>query len=120
MGGKPTGYYILDADGETPVPCDDILEWARWFEYARRHVARDDLRENDEHVRVSTVFLGFDHRLTPRTEAPLAPLLWETMVFGGSRDREQHRYTSCRDALENHQRIVAELARNIYDDENVT
>lgn len=88
-------YFILDARGE-PVDCD-LLTWARWMETAERHVA-------DDHVgtfRVSTVFLGFDHRILG--EGP--PLLWETMIFGPRHhqlDSRQRRYSSRAAALEGH------------------
>ena len=65
-----TGRYILE--GRTPVPCPDLLGWARWLETADRRVA---LTEH-ELFRVSTVFLGLDHRFG---RGP--PLLFETMVF---------------------------------------
>lgn len=32
--------YVLAADGRTPVECDDILVWAKWFETASRLVRR--------------------------------------------------------------------------------
>lgn len=49
---------------------------------------------------VSTVFLGLDHSYG---KGP--PILWETMVFGGSmRDEYMERYTSEQEALEGHER----------------
>lgn len=66
------GRYILK--DKTPVPCDDISEWCRWFETANRHVAISDIDE----AHVSTVFLGLDHRFG-KGEA----LLFETMIFHG-------------------------------------
>jgi hypothetical protein len=68
--------YILD--GKTPVPCNDLLAWARWFETADRHVGRDQIGP----YLVSTVFLGLDHRFG--RNGP--PLLFETMTFGADAD----------------------------------
>jgi hypothetical protein len=67
-------YWRLD--GHKPVPCS-LKEWALLYEKDRewRRVAATDLPGN---VRVSTVFLGLDHRFGD--EGP--PVLFETMVFG--------------------------------------
>lgn len=64
---------------------DDVLEWARWYETADRHVADTYIGAR----RVSTVFLSIDHAFTGGP-----PVLWETMVFGGRYDCNMSRYTS--------------------------
>lgn len=92
------GNYIL-VDGE-PVQEPDILKWGRWLEDADRVVARLKIAEG---VEVSTVFLGLDHSFT--NDGP--PLLYETMVFGGSRDQEMERYATLEDAQHGHDRMVA-------------
>lgn len=92
--------YILDNDGN-PVQETDLRAWSNWYETASRRVA---LYEH-EHVKVSTVFLGMDHRLI----GPGPPVLWETMVFGGEYDDEQERYTSREAALAGHARWVAKV-----------
>jgi hypothetical protein len=88
--------FILDAAGE-PVPCDDLLAWAQWFESggrASRTLASDDIHGSH----VSTVFLALDHSFGRGL-----PVLWETFVFGGPLDGEMERYTSKADALAGHQ-----------------
>lgn len=92
--------YVLDADGK-PLPCEDLLAWARWYEDADRLVALDEPVPGQK---VSTVFLGLDHQFG---KGP--PVLWESMVFGGPLDGEQERYTSRVAALEGHQRLVARV-----------
>ncbi len=87
-----TDKYILDADGK-PQCCDDLMAWARWFETANLHVAETHFGD----VRVSTVFLGLDHSFG---SGP--PLLFKSMVFGGTLDGEQERYTSRADAEAGH------------------
>lgn len=82
--------YILD--GKTPVRCDDLMTWANWFEKANRHVANDKL-PND--VRVSTIFLGLDHRFGDEGDEPI---LFETMIFGGQHDQFQDRYCTWAEA----------------------
>lgn len=89
--------YILDEAGD-PVREDDILAWALWFSAADRTIGRAECAGG---VTVSTVFLGLDHRMGPG-----APLLFETMVFGGPMDEEQERYTRRAAALEGHARWV--------------
>jgi hypothetical protein len=93
-------HYVLDESGE-PVQEPDLSAWARWFEGAERHVAQDLVGE----VRVSTVFLGTDHRW--RGTGP--PVLWESMVFGGPLDGEQERYPSKKDAARGHAALVARV-----------
>jgi hypothetical protein len=103
-----TDRYILDEHGQ-PVPCEDLATWAQWFETADRRVAQD-LDEGDagKKVRVSTVFLGLDHRFG---DGP--PILWETLVFGGALDGEMARYTSLADALAGHQAMCARVSETI-------
>ena len=67
-------WYKLD--GRTPVPCS--REEAEVLLGQPPHVA-DEMIED---VRVSTVFLVLDHSILNRT----APVLFETMAFGGPVD----------------------------------
>lgn len=100
------GTYILNDDGE-PVPCYDMRKWGEWFETARekRRVAWTDLEEMGV---ISTVFLGLDHHFGPIND-PLtyAPILWETMVFGGPCAHDMQRYSSREAALRGHEEFVA-------------
>ena len=86
--------YILD--GHTPVPVDDLIEWAKFFE-GNRHVASDMVGN----VRISTVFLGLDH-----SYGSGPPLLFESMIFGGSLDREQRRYSTWDQAERGHAELL--------------
>jgi hypothetical protein len=95
-------YFTLGEDGEpVPVPGDDIREWAQWFESADRKIAHEDLPDD---VAVSTVFLGINHNYTGG-----APVLFETMIFGGPWDQYQWRYTLRTEAERGHAAIVAKL-----------
>lgn len=110
-------HYIPDENGEPRVAT--MEEWGEWFNTAEdRHVAETFT----ELTRVSTVFLGIDHRFTG--EGP--PILWETMVF----DRHPHlhemfgelrevfedldmwRWSSLADAKKGHAEIVMDIIRN--------
>ena len=88
--------YILN--GKTPVLCTNIHEWARWFKNADRQVART---ENAD-ICISTVFLGLNHQFGDG-----APLLFETLVFGGEYDGDCDRYTTWEGAERGH-RIMCE------------
>lgn len=92
--------YILD--GHNAVPVDDLLEWGKWMQTAKRHVAQDEPLPG---VRVSTVFLGLDHRFS--SDGP--PLIFETMVFGGELDQEQERYSTWDEAERGHAAILEKV-----------
>jgi hypothetical protein len=92
--------YILN--GQEAIPCEDLLTWGRWFETAERHVAQKVIGD----VRVSTVFLGLDHKFG--SDGP--PLIFETMIFGGEHDGYQERYSTWEQAEEGHKRALALVA----------
>ncbi len=90
-------YHILE--GKTPKVVDDVIEWAKWFETADRHVAQTELPNG---VRVSTVFLGLDHNFGGGE-----PILFETMIFGGEHDGCQERYFTWEEAEVGHKQALA-------------
>ena len=94
MGPK---WYVLNEQGG-PVEAASALEGAKAFDDPRRIVAQQEIGN----VRVSTIFLGLDHGFG---EGP--PLLWETMIFGGTHDKDQWRYSSRADAVAGHEAAVA-------------
>lgn len=89
------GRYILK--GKEAVPCEDLMEWAKWFQTADRKVAKDTI----DGVDISTCFLGLDH---PHAEG--APQLFETMVFNGTHDGHQRRCATWEQAEMQHGRVV--------------
>jgi hypothetical protein len=91
-------WYILDHE-RRPVPVDDVLTWGRWLEQVENlHVADERVGE----VRVSTVFLGLDHR----HDGQGPPLLFETLIFGGPLNGEMWRYSTWDDAEAGHAMAV--------------
>jgi len=90
--------YILD--GKTPVQCDDIMTWGKWFQSADRHINRT--KQND--VLVSTVFLGLDHSFG---DGP--PQLFETMVFRGEDEEGCERCSTWEEAEAQHEKMCAEV-----------
>ena len=94
--------YILV--GQTPIPCDDPLEWGKAFGTAERRVCLTRVGPYE----VSTVFLGLDHQWG---EGP--PLLFETMVFRGD-NGEAYDYERCSTWLEaeaQHEAVIARIAQ---------
>lgn len=90
------GKYILI--GQTVVPCDDLIEWAKWFETADTLVFQTSIGR----VRVTTVFLGVDFNIFG---GPLE--LFQTMISGGDLEWETWRYPDWMSAEEGHRRAVA-------------
>lgn len=95
--------YILK-DGQ-PVLEPDIVKWAQWFETSgpERTVARTKIGKGKI---VSTVFLGVDHGLGSDQ-----PVLYETMVFIGSKSIAQQRYHTRNQALEGHHLMVESYSK---------
>ena len=90
-----TEKYILD--GHKVVPCDDLITWGKWLENIdARRVASNEKGD----VKVSTVFLGLNHRFG---DGP--PLLFETMIFGGPYDQNEDRYSTWEEAEAGHKRM---------------
>ena len=98
--------YILDEYHQVK-PADDFLKWAEWFENRENRIVRQD-EENG--VRVSTVFLGIDHNWSG--EGP--PVLFETMVFGGPTNEDTYRCCTWDQAIEQHRKVA--LSVGIFTD----
>lgn len=93
-------WYTLNDDLE-PVPCDDMLTAAKWFEVAKnREVVVTEIGED---CFLSTVFLGLDHNYLGDK-----PILYESLWFGGKHDGDQRRYSTRDEALEGHKEMLAE------------
>jgi hypothetical protein len=92
--------YILK--GREIVRVYDLLEWAKWYDEAPERQIADT---TDGNVRVSTIFLGFDHNWG--SYGP--PLFFETMVFGGEYNLAQSRWSTYDEAEAGHKKMC-ELA----------
>jgi len=93
------GNYILD--GHIPVVEPDLMKWAEWFETAKRVDSKSAVGE----IKVSTIFLGVDHSFMD--SGP--PILFETMVFGGSLDQEMNRCSTWDEAEKMHERMCVKV-----------
>src|SRR5580704_18065197 len=99
------GYWILDEQRRTQRV--GLHKWAEWFEDITNRIV--DFTEINSEVRVSTVFLGIDHRFG----GVGPPVLFETMVFRGPGRRgrmgvgdDMWRYASWDDAEAGHKAAV--------------
>lgn len=104
MNDRPM-YYDMDGkpilgDPNDPQDYRGTLTWARMYEGTERHIGDDTVNG----IRISTVYLGLDHRFG---EGP--PLIFETMLFGGEEalDQWQMRYATKEEALRGHNAAVA-------------
>lgn len=91
-------YYFIEKDGE-PLAVD-MKVWASHWQNNRQ--VGDDMVGD---VRVSTVFLGINHRHS----GVGPPILYETMIFGGEHDEDQWRYCTRKEAEAGHKAVVAFL-----------
>lgn len=96
--------YILD-DQNNPVLVPDALDWARWFA-ANRERKRVGLTQVTPDIRVSTVFLGIDHRCFG--DGP--PLIFESMTFGPIPEL-MDRSSTWGEAVAGHEAMVDEVKR---------
>jgi|GraSoiStandDraft_26_1057304.scaffolds.fasta_scaffold208824_2 hypothetical protein len=92
-------HWRLEGHTPVPVPDDEVLAWAEWFQHADRTVVQEYIGP----YFVSTVFLALDHNFS--FTGP--PILFETMVFGdggGAVGNYQERCSTWDEALDMHQR----------------
>jgi len=94
-------FYIMNEDGSVEKVDSYDQRWIDLFVNQGRQVA---FYEHPNGVRVSTVFLGIDHRFNRDPGDP--PILWETMIFKGPHDDYQERYSSLEEAKLGHARAV--------------
>jgi hypothetical protein len=86
---------FYDLDGE-PI---DMFEWEVLFRDCEgRQVAETEVGD----VRISTVWLGINYRFDEEG----APLIFESMVFGGEFDHTTDRYPNWHAALAGHDQLV--------------
>jgi hypothetical protein len=85
---------------------DNILRFPHFERIDLNEIAK--LAERYRDARLSTVFIGLDHRFVG--EGP--PIVFETMVFGGKYDQYQDRCATWDEAEAMHQRCV-EMVRQL-------
>ena len=88
-------YYKLD--GHEVVKCEDVMEWAKFFEIPEHHIVAQRARSG---IKVSTIFIGLDHSYGYETK----PIVFKTMIFGGREDGYQDRYSTWEEAEGGHKK----------------
>lgn len=88
-------FYILE-NGQTKEE-PDLLKWAAWMEQNKRQILLSTLNN----IKISTVFLGINHNFGEGE-----PILFETMIFGGTHDQYQDRYHTEEEAVEGHTKAM--------------
>jgi hypothetical protein len=96
-------FYILNEEGDPVlVPTENLRDFVKagslFEDMARRRVA--ETRQSEDFW-VSTVFLMIDHKM-----GGSEPVLWETMIFGGSHDGYQERSRTLEEAILQHRQAV--------------
>jgi hypothetical protein len=95
--------YLLD-ENKKPYPVS-IEEGVKLFENPAMKIVKSEYLDN-ENVRVSTVFLGYNAAYYGAEDKPL---FFETMVFGGAYDDYMMRYEKYQEAVDGHNEIVNEI-----------
>lgn len=90
--------YILKDN--KAIPCDDIAEWVREMAKLNQGVKYTKL----DGVVISTIFLGVDIGFI----GP-APILFETMIFGGVYDKFKHQTSTYDEAIAVHWKVYQYL-----------
>lgn len=102
--------YILI--NKTPVECKDILEWGRWFQKPNNRLVKyTELLEGA--IRIATVFMGIDQSFNMYSEKYDLPLLFETMICGGSMDEQTDRYSTWEESEIGHDAMVEMVQDNL-------
>ena len=89
------GYYDKQGNHIT------MQQWSVLHNPEYIRVAKTQVRD----MEVSTVWLGIDHSFF----ADSAPIIFETMIFGGDRDQHCWRYSTEAEALDGHEYVVSQL-----------
>ena len=104
MKFNTSSMHLYKLDGQTPVLCHDLTDWAETMKH-NRHVKDEQIGD----TRISTVFLGLDHNHSWQGGPPI---LFETLVFaknGLSEDDWMERCSTWEEAEKMHQRMVDQV-----------
>lgn len=97
---RGSSYILVDG---VPVEEPDLHKWSQWYEKVSKRGERILAKWSEGEVKVTTVFLGFDHGL--EEEGP--PLVFGTLISGGPHDGSEWNYATLDDALHGHKHAVA-------------
>ena len=102
-------FYLLDDN--LKIIKTDVVTWTKNRKDASKQIRLTELKKYN--ARISTVFLGIDHRFIKEKDMP--PILFETMIFWNTSylDEFQLRYTSYDAAVLGHAMIISLIKENI-------
>ena len=98
--------HLFILEGRRAVPVHNVITWALWYERANRRVNFTRIGN----IEISTVFLGLNYSYDPDDPRPL---LFETMIFGGSLDGCQYRSSTWARAEKYHREVVALVKKSL-------
>lgn len=117
---KKKDKFILD-ENNNPIPAD-LMTWGIFMEdETHRRIVK---KENVADVRVSTVFIGLDHKFSLQEEKEhpdYEPHIFETMIFtdhGRGHEIYCMRYATWQKAEEGHKRAVAWVMGGCLEEES--
>lgn len=99
-------WYQLNKDKTVTMLSDGIYPTDSYINDDCKRVGLDNIGD----VRISTVFLFFDHSLNfgdPGLSRD--PILFESMIFGGEHTDYQRRYHTYDEALQGHNNLVKSI-----------
>lgn len=104
-------WYVLNEDKTFTMLPEG--EYPKLGAFKTAHIG--DTTISDQ--RISTVFLHMDHGLNFGQKDKIhPPVLFESMIFGGSHDEYQRRYYTYNEALEGHNNLVKALEEERHPD----
>jgi hypothetical protein len=95
-------WYTLDENNK--IVEANVETFDEWIQ--KNPLKKPVKQEFVDKIYISTVFLGLDH-----SYGGTVPLLWETMIFEGSLDGYQERYTSYEEAVKGHE-FAVQMVKN--------
>lgn len=98
-------HYLLD-ENKKPYPVSIEESFKLYDDPDMKIVKSEYLYLDNENVRVSTVFLGYNAAYEFGADKPL---FFETMVFGGDYDDYMVRYETYQEAVNGHNEIVNKI-----------
>ena len=109
--------YVLI--GKIPVEVEDLVEWAKNFEFTNDEHSRVVAKTEIDKVLISTVFLGLCHQFSDSDKCKC--ILFETMIFDNRIGKDkiesfsdfQYRYESWESAEFGHKKAVEMVKKEL-------
>lgn len=103
------GLYFYILDRKKVIATNDMMEFAIFMEHGKRIVKHTKLPGD---ILVSTVFVGMN--MNPFSEG--APVVFETMIFGGEHNDYCEKYSTWEEAEQGHQKAIEMVFQDVKPD----